>query len=609
MKRKEYQPVIAESHTPPYEIHRYFARRPWNVFQQLVEKLSRDNDIVLDPFCGGGVTIYEGVKIGRRMIGFDLNPLSIFIVENMIKNDISLENFETSYKKIDLYIQSLYADFNKIKLENNDEINISWNELAFNIYCNFCGQLVSLSNLNKKENGKYYCPNNKCVGSKEKKGHIRPSECERDGYNYLYCVATDKRKQIQINYNDKLLKKINEHIIFLKKIVEKNKIILKKDPIPMNWDRQHEDLLHKKGINTFQDFFTEKNFLINSLVLDFIKKMKLEKKMYELMRLVFSSSLRETNIMAFTNSSWQSGKPTTWAKHAFWIPSQFCEVNIREAFKKAYQRVKKCIIYNKQFDYNYHIADSFSQINNKKANIYLNNSSIEQSDIPNNSVDAIITDPPYGSNVQYLELSHFWHVWNQDIYNIKSPDFSKEAVCNRKKNFEGSKDMQTYEDNLYRVFKKSFEVLKTNGNMALTFNNKDMGAWIALLISIFKAGFTLEKNGLYFQDGVQNYKQTSHTKSEGSPYGDFIYVFKKSKIKTGAKTFKNEDDFINEVDKSFRKHFKNTVNQKNRNGSIKKMFLEVVPIIEMYVKQGQDLDRKKLYSHFNKNYLDLIYSQ
>lgn len=83
-----YTPVIAEAHTPPYKIHKYFARRPWNIFEQLVQNFSKENEIVLDPFCGGGVTIYEGIRKGRKVIGCDLNPLSIFVVRNMVKKNI-----------------------------------------------------------------------------------------------------------------------------------------------------------------------------------------------------------------------------------------------------------------------------------------------------------------------------------------------------------------------------------------------------------------------------------------------------------------------------------------------------------------------------------------
>jgi len=52
-----YSPIVAAAHTPPYKIHKYFARRPYNVFEQLVQNFAAKGEIILDPFCGGGVTI------------------------------------------------------------------------------------------------------------------------------------------------------------------------------------------------------------------------------------------------------------------------------------------------------------------------------------------------------------------------------------------------------------------------------------------------------------------------------------------------------------------------------------------------------------------------
>jgi hypothetical protein len=74
-------------------------------------------------------------------------------------------------------------------------------------------------------------------------------------------------------------------------------------------------------------------------------------------------------------------------------------------------------------------------------------------------VDAVITYPPYGSNVQYLELSHFWYPWNQDLYD-RYPIFELEAVANRKKGFNGAKSQYDYENNLYEVFRSAYRALK-----------------------------------------------------------------------------------------------------------------------------------------------------
>ena len=52
MDNAKLKSIQARKHTAPYMIHRYFARRPWNLFENLIECYSRPNQIVLDPFSG-----------------------------------------------------------------------------------------------------------------------------------------------------------------------------------------------------------------------------------------------------------------------------------------------------------------------------------------------------------------------------------------------------------------------------------------------------------------------------------------------------------------------------------------------------------------------------
>ena len=80
---KEYKSIKAKAHTAPYKIHRYFARRPWNVFKQLIEIYSNEGDIIVDPFCGGGVTIYEGLKLSRKVSWALILILSQFLLSKI----------------------------------------------------------------------------------------------------------------------------------------------------------------------------------------------------------------------------------------------------------------------------------------------------------------------------------------------------------------------------------------------------------------------------------------------------------------------------------------------------------------------------------------------
>jgi hypothetical protein len=185
------------------------------------------------------------------------------------------------------------------------------------------------------------------------------------------------------------------------------------------------------------------------------------------------------------------------------------------------------------------------------------------------------------------------------------PNFELEAISNRKKGFTGAKTMYDYEDNLYNVFSKSYQVLKPNKYMVLTFNNKDVTAWLGLLFSIFKSGFTLSEKGLYFQDGVKNYKQTAHTKADGSPYGDFIYSFKKGEPNHKIKNYIAEDEFAIDLNNIF-KHYL-TKNERDKNDLILDMFLAAIPIIESFSKSYLMNNKHTLYTTFNKNYFNQLY--
>lgn len=435
-----YRPITAEAHTPPYKIHKYFARRPWNVFEQLINNFTNPEDTVLDVFCGGGVTIYEGLRKNRKVIGCDLNPLSIFIIQNMVKKAHKAQELQEAFKDCTQYLKYLYTPYYE---------GIDWCELTFEAKCNFCDTSTLLTNENRVKNGYYQCANKACISHQNKNKGFATKDCTRTGYKYLCAVGGGKNNRKTEVVENELAKRLDEHLTFLKNEIVAKNIEIPKDEIPKDWDRQFEDGLIQKNILFFQDMFTERNLLINILLWHFIKSYeeKISKHNYELLRITFSNTVKDTNIMSFTNDGWQSGKPTTWSKHAYWIPNQFCEVNILNIFENAVAKVNASLAFNSKQKYEVKSTQIFENLADN--NLLLYNNSVAHTDIPANSIDAIITDPPYGSNVQYLELSHFWYVWNKDLYN-NTPDFSQEAVANRKKGFKGAKSMYDYENNLIK---------------------------------------------------------------------------------------------------------------------------------------------------------------
>jgi DNA modification methylase len=88
-----------------YGVHPYFTKQVWNVVQEYVKNFSQPGDTVLDPFGGSGVTAIEALVLGRKGINIDLNPLAIFLVQNLVApvnlSDLSdaFENIKQQFKE------------------------------------------------------------------------------------------------------------------------------------------------------------------------------------------------------------------------------------------------------------------------------------------------------------------------------------------------------------------------------------------------------------------------------------------------------------------------------------------------------------------------------
>ena len=595
----------AEPHTPPYKIHRYFARRPWNIFMELIKHYSTEYDVILDPFCGGGVTVYESIKLNRKVIACDLNPLSIFIIKNMFYDSISKQML-SAYSDVSAYLKNICKKSFEISCPDcKNQTIIHWYNLSHVVECPKCSKNVNLSTNNKITNGKYRCANKKCSNNVQ---GFTVARVKRKYPSYINLNAKCEfcKSNIRINVKNKILSSINQHITELEEMVSKINTGFFDEQIPLDWDRQSEDLLSEKGFLKFKDLFTKKNFLINVLLFKKINEYKKHPEIHQILRFVFSNSLRDTNIMSFATVGWQNGTPNTWAKHAYWTPAEFCEVNPYIAFSNSYKYLEKCITFNKTNDVKRNFVSTYSSLLKNKTGVLLKTGSVNDCRLPKNSVDVIITDPPYGSNVQYLELSQFWHMWNKDLYDRPNIDHSSEAVVNRKMNRENNKTYANYEENLFHVFHECYRVLKKNGKMVLTFNNKDLNSWLALLISVFRAGFHIEPKKIIFQDGVSHYKTTSHTKAKGSPFGDFIYEFTKDTPKKlhSSHTKEQLTDFINtSLSQSSRQYS----NGQDRNEILIQFFNLIIPKLEFFINSSEFKEQHDIYNMFSKQQLHFLY--
>ena len=47
-------------------MHKYWGKKPFNEISKFIEQYSEPEEVVMDCFCGSGVTLIEALKAGRR---------------------------------------------------------------------------------------------------------------------------------------------------------------------------------------------------------------------------------------------------------------------------------------------------------------------------------------------------------------------------------------------------------------------------------------------------------------------------------------------------------------------------------------------------------------
>lgn len=125
-------------------------------------------------------------------------------------------------------------------------------------------------------------------------------------------------------------------------------------------------------------------------------------------------------------------------------------------------------------------------------------SSTDLAHISDASLDLVITDPPFGDLIQYSELSDFFYVWLRlalkknypEVYASEYTPKTLEAVANRFREPEDPNGF--YQRLLTQCWREAHRLLKVSGILAFTFHHSEDEPWVAVLESLFDAGFYLE---------------------------------------------------------------------------------------------------------------------
>lgn len=267
-------------------------------------------------------------------------------------------------------------------------------------------------------------------------------------------------------------------------------------PLPKNAD-----------VSTIEQLFTDKQIVELSLLKKLIRK-------------VDNINIRKSLLLAFYNTLTIINKtfhdtPRGGGNHfgyyyRYRIAPKPSYKDTLEVFKRKFYR-----IYNGKKEVLTKVDEqSYQNLIVKKG------SATDLSFLPNESVDYIYTDPPYGKKIQYLDLSIMWNAW-LDL-EVSEEDYKLEAI----EGGEKQKSKDEYKQLIAKSIEEMFRVLKFNRWMSFVFAHKDPEFWHLIIDSAESCGFEYagaipQKNG-----------QTSFKKRQ-NPFtvlsGQLIINFKKVK--------------------------------------------------------------------------------
>ena len=220
-------------------------------------------------------------------------------------------------------------------------------------------------------------------------------------------------------------------------------------------ERYFKDGLHLININNTTQFYTKRNLLSASKL---YSRLICNKQ-----RLMFTSFC-DRHIVK--RNRWLPTGPTRPLNNTLYFPPLYAEVNIFNIAKrklKDHQKAYNCLI-------------------SRKSSSVTCQSSTKISNIPNSSIDYIFTDPPFGWNLIYSELSFLWESW----LKVKTSN-KNEVIVNEK----AQKSLEDYRKLITDCFRENYRILKPGKWMTVEFHNSSNSVWISIQEALTLAGFII----------------------------------------------------------------------------------------------------------------------
>lgn len=539
-------------HRPNTYLHKWWARRCGSTFRLILKHLTADPDyyaggglegkIILDSMMGGGTTLHEAIRLGANVIGADIEPIPVLQARATL-SDIPLNELEPAFAAFYEGLQQELAPWFMTQCRQcgrNSQLRhvlyglqraCACREVitvdSFLVYAEDQRRIILCPQCREVHGYKEPCPagrfgdallppligrtqdNCSNCGRPFKEDTHRPfytrytavvviGECPEHGLFWARPSTFDYRLIEQADRGRTGLALHDHSFLFRVPSGEKSRNLV------------------SRGIENFLDVFTSRQLLYVDSAARHLKELPTAVRLK--LALLVSTSLEFNALLCGYKGASDIGKARSGAvrhvfsRHGYTFPYTAVENNPLVASTKAsgsvwalyYHRIRRAVQWaaapvefmpdgttisipgEVDLGREVYTPDALREGSRR---FMLLHQSATCLPLPANSVDHVVTDPPYLDSVQYSDLAAFFRGFLQLLAPAEGVNWQYDPVETAAVSHE--RHYLVFAQTMGEIFSECTRVLKPGGRLIFTFHHWKPEAWAALTIALKRAGFSL----------------------------------------------------------------------------------------------------------------------
>ena len=556
---------IQQNYRPIIGVHKWFARRPGTLFRSLIlaefgdgcleDTFFQANDFpgvrIADPFMGGGTPLIEANRVGCDVEGFDINPMSAWIVRAELER-LDLAAYEQAAQAL---IAALGSEIDRYyrtscPLYGDPDVPVKSFLWVKTLDCEACGESIDLfpgyllaenrrhpktvlicpacGDLNEVEDSKSPgdctgCGSALRLAGRARRGHC---ECPHCGHSNSYpgdAPGPPEHRVFAIEYHNPLRKTEHRGRFFKKPDADDlariadaearwNEISPRFVPDQEIPPGDETARLHRWGYSRYREMFNSRQLLGLELGCRLISEIG-DQPVRHALATNLSDLLRYQNMLCRYDTMTLKSLDI-FSVHGFPVGLVQCESNMTgisghagsnvgsggwsnvvDKYLKAKRYCEEPFEVRRMGTRNVRVPIAGEWIgkrrNGASRNVAITCRSSAESELPPGSLDAVFTDPPYFGNVQYGELMDFCYVWLRRLVGSEAQGFACPSSLSPGEltgNVTRDRGLEHFAEGLSTVYSRMAEALKPGAPLAFTYHHNKLDAYCAVGVAILDAG-------------------------------------------------------------------------------------------------------------------------